>query len=375
MADTEKTEIEIEIDNYKAAVDTAIGTLSSKREASTDALAQGNSPGGTVNPKKHGKGVTCGSAKLNSVSWLDGDHIAVAAQDGITIIFNAKATSSAMRYDHMISSWINTTEFNQHTAGSNQSMLAMGGLDNMITVIDIDHQKLMAQEALDESDSAKNIRKFEKHQGPIYCVKWIDKTKFLSGSGDNKILLWDTHECKKLEKTPKQTFSGHNGDVCDISIMDDNTFLTASGDSYCKMWDVRAGDSTATFIGHTMSVTGIRQIGNTHGFVSVSEDSTLRVWDARTAKQVLMVGEEMDPEEKQEEREASALELSESGRIAFMGFADGTLNQVDLMTGKVLRPLKHHAHRITCIARSPDGFAVASCSRSEEQKNNFAIWA
>ncbi len=66
------------------------------------------------------------------------------------------------------------------------------------------------------------------------CVKIINKKRFLTGSKDFDVKLWDVETGACL-----RTYKGHNFGICDIELsFDDKQFLTSSYDKTIKLWKI-----------------------------------------------------------------------------------------------------------------------------------------
>ena len=74
-----------------------------------------------------------------------------------------------------------------------------------------------------------------------------DGTKFLTGSVDGKVRLWDVGSGKEI-----QTFTGSVGEIYAVAFSPDGKgVLASSGDRTVRFWDVENGDALKTFSGHT----------------------------------------------------------------------------------------------------------------------------
>ncbi|CAK9442233.1 uncharacterized protein LODBEIA_P59760 [Lodderomyces beijingensis] len=80
---------------------------------------------------------------------------------------------------------------------------------------------------------------YKYHKQGGFALDWIDNERFLSGSGDGQIALW------QLDKpsTPIQLFKSHHGAVNDISAANANIFGSVSDDSTTQFHDVRIAGS------------------------------------------------------------------------------------------------------------------------------------
>jgi WD40 repeat protein/sterol desaturase/sphingolipid hydroxylase (fatty acid hydroxylase superfamily) len=88
--------------------------------------------------------------------------------------------------------------------------------------------------------------------------------------------------------------------------------------------------------------------------VSGSEDGTVKVWDAVTARELLVL--------KGHTRAVRGVALSADGRTIVTGSWDGTVRLWDARTGREKRTLKGHTGQILGVAVSGDGRTVVSAS-------------
>lgn len=85
----------------------------------------------------------------------------------------------------------------------------------------------------------KSVSDYKYHKQGGYALEWINNSRFLSGSKDSQIALW------QLDKpsTPIQLFKSHYGAVNDISASDENIFGSVSDDSTTQFYDIRLSSS------------------------------------------------------------------------------------------------------------------------------------
>jgi len=245
------------------------------------------------------------------------------------------------------------------------------------------------------ADPAKKV--FMKHGGPIFSIKWLDETRFLSGSGDTKTMLWDITLGGGEVKEPVQTFSGHgsfdretgktgSGDVNGIETWGDlNQFLTCSADNSTRMYDLRVRTAehagvVATCFGHEAPVNKVvmMQNSNNTAFGTASDDGTVRLWDMRTLKQLNQIGDVDDT------NGASSLCFTASGAMTIVGHNNGDLAVHDTITGERLSMAgipspadggdPYFPGKVTCCLPSPDGYAIATCAETDDENKNFALW-
>lgn len=367
-----------ELATAKTTLEEALTAASEKKKAKA---MEGGLKSGADAPvialKKMG-GAVKQQSKLNGVHWLDNSIFGMACQDGTCVVYNGQ--DCGMRYYYKLNTWLNTCAFDRTTAGTDDCRFAVGGLDNIVTVLRIPHKSIKEEAKYENVPQGDQVKKttYEKHGGPINDIKFWGN-QMLSCSGDATVMLWDVDDSKKTIKEPAMTFKGHEGDVGSISLFegDSNCFVSGSSDMYCKIFDKRLSSAekaavAQTFAGHVKAVTMVKTFG-AHNFASSGEDGTIRLWDVRSGAQCGQFG--TTPGEEDDVTECSSIEFSKSGRILFAGYEDGTLSAIDTLTGeKVDYGCKqHHQNRITQMCMSPDGWALTSCSREASEKNNFQI--
>ena len=100
---------------------------------------------------------------------LQGGKLVTVSNDGKMIVWDVETTEKA----HCIplrSSWI-------MACAMSDSMLATGGLDNIVSVFSTDSDRL--------------LREFVQHDGYVSCIKFSPSGRFLlSASGDSRCFLW-----------------------------------------------------------------------------------------------------------------------------------------------------------------------------------------
>ena len=196
------------------------------------------------------------------------------------------------------SAWVMTAVF-----APSGNFVACGGMDNMLTVYDINNR--------DASGAAKLVHEFCGYEGFLSSCRFLSDESVVTGSGDMKIMHWDVPN-----KTKIKSLDGHNGDIAALSLKvkdrienlrqdsivifnnvaiflklklqpDDNqVFLTGSVDRTIRLWDLRTDACQQTFWGHEADVNSLAFHPNGQNFVTCSEDKTSRLWDIRSDQEV-----------------------------------------------------------------------------------------
>jgi len=134
--------------------------------------------------------------------------------------------------------------------------------------------------------SGKNaLYKLSGHTDAVIAACWIptQKSKVLTGSWDQNLILWDTSEDKV---TQVQKFSGHEQRVTNIAAHPrEELALSTSRDFTFRIWDFRKPSSAMTVCqAHSGTVNSamFSTVGNY--VVSSSDDRTIKVWDIKYLK-------------------------------------------------------------------------------------------
>ena len=201
-----------------------------------------------------------------------------------------------------------------------------------------------------------------------------------------------------------------------VSVEDPHVFASASLDSTAKLWDVRTGRCAMTFEGHLAEVNACCFLPGGTALATGSDDATLRVFDVRCRGELRCLADERVV------RGAASLAATRSGRVLIGGYDDSVVRCWDLYApdsgqgaavsgssagavagdpergagggsgeppppvgahggvgggggGKGLSALawtlEGHTSRVSCVAVSRDGSAIASGSWD----NDLRIWA
>ncbi|KIH87693.1 pre-mRNA-processing factor 17 [Sporothrix brasiliensis 5110] len=104
----------------------------------------------------------------------------------------------------------------------------------------------------------------------------------LSGSADNTVRLWDVYHQRELLRT----YTGHKRAITDLSFNRDGTrFLTGSHDRWMKLWDTETGQCINRFrTGKTPHCLVFNpSVEGAHEFLSGMSNNKILQWDTRAA--------------------------------------------------------------------------------------------
>jgi WD40 repeat protein len=154
-------------------------------------------------------------------------------------------------------------EVNAISISPDGKLLASGGVDNAITLWDL--------------DSGKKLKTLSQHRERISIggLAFSPDGRYLaSGSYDDTAIIWNIETGK-----PSQVLTGHTGNVNRLSFSADSaTLVTASSDKTLRLWEVATGKSLRVFNGHQNNVFAVSWFG--HYLLSGSDDRTIRLWDS-----------------------------------------------------------------------------------------------
>ena len=118
--------------------------------------------------------------------------------------------------------------------------------------------------------------------GQLECAAVsLDGTLWVTGSGDGKVRLWNTHTGELV-----QTLSGHTGYITSVKISDDNSkVVSGASDMTARLWDVSSGQTLHVFQeSGSPVVVAISKDGTK--VLSGSADKTATLWNAESGDQI-----------------------------------------------------------------------------------------
>jgi WD40 repeat protein len=206
-----------------------------------------------------------------------------------------------------------------------------------------------------EVPSFKSIHRLAGANKPVLAVALAPEGHLAAASdGTGQILLWDTRTGKEVRR-----MAGVRGAAYSLSFAPDGKFLLSGHQAdatapMVRLWDVEAGKEVRGFDGHSRAatVTGVAVLpGGTRG-LSGSLDGTLRLWDLKTGKELLLMrhpGGVYD------------VAVTRDGKRALSaGYGDNTVRLWDLETGKELHAFAGHVCHVLGVGFSADGRRAVS---------------
>ncbi|VYS52119.1 unnamed protein product [Arabidopsis thaliana] len=112
----------------------------------------------------------------------------------------------------------------------------------------------------------------------------VDDECLATASTDRTAKIW------KTDGTLLQTFKGHSRSVYGIAFQQDGSLVASSGfDSLARVWDLRTARNILIFQGHIKQVLSVDFSPNGYHLASGGEDNQCRIWDLRMRKLLYII--------------------------------------------------------------------------------------
>jgi RNA polymerase sigma factor (sigma-70 family) len=206
------------------------------------------------------------------------------------------------------------------------------------------------------ADSGQELRRFKApEEGPAWNVALSpDGAKLAVAGYDHIIRLWDVAGGKEIRQ-----ITGDDRGVYDLAFSPDGTTLAAAaGGGSVGLWDVGTGKLHHRLNGHTGLIYGVSYSpdGRLVATASDREERSLRLWDAKTGKELLLFGL------GNQKSAVWAVAFSPDGATLATGGADETVSLWEVRTGTERRHFAGHTGKVLRLAFSADGRTLASGS-------------
>jgi RNA polymerase sigma factor (sigma-70 family) len=220
-----------------------------------------------------------------------------------------------------------------------RTLLAWGGLDGVVRLCD--------------AVTGKERRRFEGHEGHVWCVAFSpDGQTLASGGADRSIRLWDTGTGKELRK-----FEGHANWVLGMAFAPAGRLLASGSlDKSVRLWDVASGKEVRKLDGHLHEVSVVAFSPDGRSLASASRDDSVRLWEVATGQLRKQFGSARIGR--------AAVAFSPDGRYLLTANSDQDrgLRIWDAIGGRELCKVWGHRGFVESVAFSADGRTAASAS-------------
>ena len=198
-----------------------------------------------------------------------------------------------------------------------------------------------------DKTTGKQIGHDIKHQALVYSAvfspdgKWI-----LTASNDSTAALWEVASGKLIK-----SFKHKDHVTSAVFSPDEKQILTACADKYVRLWDVTTGTRIDSFK-HRDNVTSAIFSPDGKLILSVSNNSA-QLWNLTAGKQIYLL--------KHDDLVRSAV-FSLSGKLILTASRDSTARLWDVPTGKQIGPVMKHNDEVRSVAFSPDEKRISTGS-------------
>ncbi|OMJ26269.1 Beta-TrCP [Smittium culicis] len=197
-------------------------------------------------------------------------------------------------------------------------------------------------------DANASLRIINGHNDSIYCIQ-LDKYKFVTGSRDKSIKIWDMNSLVCI-----RTLYGHTASVLCLKY-DDEIIVTGSSDSTIIVWDMNTGSIISKLESH---IAGVLDVAfNSEFIVSCSKDCTIKIWSRKNNYSLVSTL-------SGHEGPVNAISLYNNELVSASG--DTLIKLWDLKTGKEIRVFKGHLRGLACVQY--DGNTIISGSNDRSIK-------
>ena len=194
----------------------------------------------------------------------------------------------------------------------------------------------------------------------------FDRAKMFLELCPEKLRGWDWRYVDWICEPVFCSLKGHTGAVTSVAFSPDGTrIVTGSNDSTAKMWDAKTGNEILTLKGHTGAVTSVAF--SPDGSQIVTNDcgdfnfqATVKLWNAKTGRETLTL--------KGHTGEVRSAAFSPDGTRVVTGSGDLTAKVWDAKTGRETLTLKGHVNEVHSVAFSPDGTRIVTGSADHTAK-------
>jgi len=160
---------------------------------------------------------------------------------------------------------------------------------------------------------------------------------------------------------------GHDREVTSTCFSPDGSqVVSGSKDKTVRIWDAKTGKNIQTLNGHADAVTCVCFSPDGRQVVSGSEDKTVRIWDAKTGKNIQTF--------IAHDTYITAIDFSPDGEFIATGCNDNSMKIWNSSNGKMVHKLVGHSAKILDLNFSPNSKQLVSCSERDGLYGQIKVW-
>jgi uncharacterized repeat protein (TIGR02543 family) len=189
------------------------------------------------------------------------------------------------------------------------------------------------------------------------CTFSHDGTKFIAGSSDRLINIWNAADGTLLQTLDASAPQIHNSSVESLAINPAGTKLVSVNNQQVKLWTLPAG-TLQTLSGHTDWVVGCAFSPNGNIFATASFDTTVKVWNSTGT----LLKTFTSPDQQR------CVVFSPDGSMLASAGGDDIVTVRKVSDWSTVTTLQGHTDSIYSIAWSPNGAYIGTGSYDQTAK-------
>ncbi len=191
--------------------------------------------------------------------------------------------------------------------------------------------------------------------GALTSMAWAPDGRFLVTAGfDRSIKLWI------VTTGTLRMLTGHSGPVRCVAFSPDGRLILSGsgqpgGDKTLRLWDAKTGKEIRKIEGHPDQVESACFSPDGKRILSGCADKKVRLWDAETGQCIRVMEGRSKP--------SDGVSISPDGTRAAATALDNTVRLWDLETGQTLHVFKGHVDAVRGVVFTPDGKRLVSAGK------------
>merc|ERR1712137_190038 len=228
------------------------------------------------------------------------------------------------------------------------------------------------------------IGEFSQHTGSIECLDVNpENDKFISGSFDNTMKVWDLvknpesngtdhdpdsnpkRRKHEIERFPLITLEGHVGCVSSVNWVEEGKCVSGSWDHSIRVWDLPSGICTDKYHCGT-PIYSLSYNKSNNLILTGHADRTIRLWDPRSKENVIK------SQFKSHKAWVPGVQWHPTNSFYFASAShDGTIKVWDSRSSFALHTIECHKDKALCVAWENDRTVVSGGADSKLQVYEF----